>query len=775
MSDDTPIDAKQIVENLATGDTSETSDTSETTETTVEQAQIPEVIPLPKNLATDKKIVKLALAKLNDYLKRYTAQNGRIAFLEKCQIADAMYRVSKRRQFTDADDQKQDTLSNVASTSFYDSMRTITAGQKAVIFYNDELPVKFEKLAGNTVYPNSDEADRLERENNLLLRYTFDIDKWQGKTKKSMHYANKYGLELLRITWDRQTDKRMEKIPVIDPEGKMVGYKLEERERIVVDWPVLTRCDIKDSWFDALIDDAQDQMCILERMKMQPYAVNQKRGDNDAYLNVEKLGEAQLFKDEIVENEEVKNDRLENAGENPEVDDSTGHYEIWYCWVRLPIEKTDGGGYKWNKKAAPVWFETTWAGHMGSGNEICLQLRENPYWHKKNPYQLVHSHEDDKGAYHMGYATLLECLYEEETTTVNQLIDNKTLRNKAPFIGEKGNVLEKKLVWGANKIFNVKAGTSKTALTRLEVPDTTGSTQNDLAYIERRFNRTAGTDKPITGEAWGSRTTATEAAGIQQQAMKPALEDAEYVAEQRFPWMAEMCRELWKQFADPDRVIAVTGDNKTYEFKPASLYGDFNTKIVTIGQFEGDMLRRQNENDFIARVVIPFQAFFGKKGLQLFLQDVMKGRKFSNPTKYFDTPPDGDATRVAWNENVAILMGGVTDIPQPTENHDIHLSIHTPARDKYALLPKEQVNPDNLKRMDMHILGHNQLKEQAELGAQQQSQIGALQSQMQLGQGGGNQFGPPAAEGMAPQMAGEMVGDMAGGEAGGMVAGGGAM
>gem|GEM_PF-3365705 len=754
------IDAKAIVESLASGE----SLSDDGGRDDASDAGADNVIPLPPNLAKKQAIVKKALALVQEKYKLYAAQPARVKLISDMKKADAMARLSRVRNVTDATDQQQDTLSNVASPSFYDSIRAITAGQKSVIFYGNEMPVKYERVYGSTDFPDDEEARRVELQQNMLLRYTFDQGDWWSALKRSMYFNNKYGQEMLSITWDRCTEMKTERVPLYDGTGKLAGFAFERREKVTRDFPIVERVDLKDVWFDTTIDDMRDQHVIIRRLPMSLSRLRQKARDNDRYLNLDKLNKSHLWRKADAGDESVMEGRLENADESQR-EEENGNYDGYYVWARLPIEATDKGSFVWNDKATPEWCEMYFAGDINS-DCVCLQLRVNPYFHGKNPYNLVHSHEDDKGAIHMGYATLLECLYEEETTTINQFIDNKTKIINAPFVAEKGNLLEKKLTFNSNKVFHVRPGTGKTALTKLDYPDVTQTAMPMLQYLRERFNRTAGTDKPIMGEAWGSRTTATEAGAVMQQAMRPALEDAQYIAEQIFPWCAVMVAELWRQFADPDRVLYVTDQQIVNEVRPATLYGDYNTRIVTVGRFESDALRRSNENDFIARVLPLAQPLMSKRGLTEFFKDVMRGRKMDNAERYFEGSKEYDAERVAWMESTAMLESAVEDLPRPEEEHPVHLRIHRQVRDRYAMLPAEQQNQAALQVLDMHILIHEQMEAQAQVAPG--AEPGMAGPGNMNNAGGMNQFGAPPVEQAAPQMTGEMAGDVAGGALGGL-------
>ena len=712
-----------------------------------------EFLALPENLAGNKKLVDFALDEIKKYYNRFNAQSARTTMKAKLKIADAMLRVTKRRRVTDATDQQEKTRSNVSSTSFYDAHRVIVAGQRSVIFYGEELPVKYEaRPCDPKQAATAAEARRVAEEQNLLLRYTWDQANVEKTLKKALSYNIKYGQEMLCGSWNLTEEERVER----DSQGKPVKML-----RPVCDWPDFERCDLRQMWYDMQIDDMQLQNCILRYIPQNPREVLEigKTGFRQ-YMNLNKLTDSHLFRPDQSTGTTETEDLQENAGESPETQE-TGNYGLWYNWVRLPIVKK---GKKWvrDDKAVPQWFETTFTGSI-NGDCVCLQLRANPYWHRKNPYNLIHSHEDDKGAFHMGYATILETLFEEETTTINQLIDNNTWRQRAPLIGEQGNLLDRKPVLSPNKIVWVRPGTGLTALHRLEIPDTTGTAIPTLQWIERRFKTTAGANDPISGEEMKSRTTATAAQATMQQAMKPAIEESEYVSDQMLPWVAWWTAETWRQFGDPERAIWVTYGGTTRSIKPTKLYGEYNIRVVSIGQFQSDTLRQALDNDFLARV-IPIAVQTGamtKEGVREFLRDVMISQKRPNVNKYLQPGDDYyDAERVAWNENQEIILAGMQTMPTPRDNDMAHLRAHQPYLNLCKTMPPDEIDQNRVRSMERHILIHEQQAEK--------------KNAMMQATAGSNQFGPEPATmiGEIPQSAGEQIGDTAGGEMGGMTGGG---
>jgi len=704
-------------------------------------------VKLPPNLAGDTQLTTTVLDKIQEYFTKFKAQDARTQLKTDMKSADRMLRVTKTRDRTSATDQQEDTLSNVSSTSFYNAHRIITAGQRAVMFYGDEMPVIYESIPESPDFETDLESERVAFEQNKTLRYTFDVGHMVSKIKESLFYVNKYGQEALSLEWDFFQEERVERVPkTYDDEGRAITFAFEKKMRTVRDYPTLSRHDLKDFWYDTQILDIQNQKCILRRTQKGLEFFYQKQKDGE-FLNVGQLTSDQYFKSESEQGSEVLSDRQEDAGETPESQE-TGNIEAWPVWIRLPINEKG----KWDpEKTLPVWFESVWAGNI-ENDAKCVQLRRNPYHHQKNPYKIVYSHLDDKGAVRMGYATLLECLYEEETATLNEAIDNKTLRTRKPWIAERGNVLSRNLKFRqGNQTFWVKSGTGGTALKEINVQDTTNNMMPFLEWIRENFKRTAGTDKSVAGEYAGARTTSTEVQTVQRQAMKPALEDTEMLAEQYFPWIAEMVALLWRQFGDPTRILQIVEEGKTYPIKPTTLYGEFKTRVVSIGQFESDILAQQERTNFI-RAAYQFVApLMGRKGQIEFWRDDMKQRKMKNVDKYFPETANHDAERLAWYENILIFEQGQEVLPDTSDDHDVHIPIITNQLNNYKLLPPEERDENAVRIGTLHLMIHRQMQQQ--LAAAQQAAVAGQQERQALPAGSTGEVAGATLGGIAGQQA----------------------
>lgn len=702
----------------------------------------PEVEPTPAhreepiNWAHRPTVVEKCLELAKKALDHHQNQPERKSFDDIMDSADRMYRCSKTRDATSA--QYMATLSNYPSLSFFRRISRLTTEDKAVVLGRDDLPVKFAPIPGSEEY-EQEEGERLAQDWNMLLAYTMEMDNARATLGRILWFLNKYGNAVTCCEWDYRTAKRRQRvITERDPETNApLAFDFREDRVTIADWPTLSMADLKDIWFDAKIDGMEGQRAILRRSRVGIERLWQEQEDG-LIKNVDKITLDHLYAGEGIS--DTQSNREDNASRNYS-DEGTGELERWDVLIRVPI--TDAG--KWApRKVVPNWHWITWIGDLNR-NPVCVRLGPNPYFHGRTPYNLVHSHEDDIGALHMGYADILGPNYEEETTTVCQWEDNKTLRNKKPLVVEAGGILTRDLSFSANKVLVKRPGAEDPHF--VEVQDTTQTALPHLQWIEEDGDKAVGITKSLNAETVGNRASATADKQGLDQAMKQMLDKAYYVSDQLLRRYAQDVKDLWEQYADPARTLTIIYKGEVREIKPAELHGSMSIRVESVREYENNALRKQEETA-LANVLMPAWLQVGlKKPVIEMSKVILKGRNIADSETWFDDVGEADSERVAWSENQAILFGGVEDTPQPGENHETHLRLHETAARQYALLPAEEQNQQALQSLRMHIEQHKSLK----------------QSQMPTGGG----MAPAALGGETPPtVPGEVAGDLMGAEAG---------
>lgn len=779
----------------------------------------------PENMCNNEELAGQCLKATSSHYKRFIGQSSREELLTYIANADAKFRLAKtqNKQFSVGSTQESNTLSHVASTQFYKSCKLIYTGLCNIIFGDNlDLPARYESDENSEDYDYA-EGQRIATEQTEYFRSVYDNDSWSSIIKDSMYWLVKNAHELISVQWRYETDTKTERVPgyftkdgkpievypengaaiasetkkpytgqgydrngyqvekIFDENGRPLSYVFIDKTRVVRENPVLLRyrmedcyfdLDIKDDGSDPYLDYMQKQTCVI--VHTQKTLEQLLKGARDGlYENIDKISSAHLANDSnVVDAVDIKQERDENADQETDKQE-TGLFDSYHVFLKAPIDKEKK---EWSDSEIPEWTEIEFIGKISDSmpinlkkgekaqSPVCILLRKNIYHHKRNPFKLIFSHPDERGGVHMGNYTLLECNIEEQTTTINQHIDNKTLRIKSPWIGKKDSILNKnELVFkNGNQVVWINGDVDR-SLKKIDIPDTTQTTLPLLQMLKEDANETVGTTDVIQGQYAGSRTTGTEVVNVRAQALQPAIESARYIANQYFNFILRDTSDLCRQFSNPSKTIK----NGNYTIRPAELYGSLKTKVVAVDQFNADMTAKNSLTAFIqAGGFEKAQPYMGQSGGLNFWRMYAKVNKMPD---YLSIFPEARKMVEAENQAYADIAVILEDperasndpdlLPKEGEAHDVHIKILESAREKAkAVMPMaEEDQAERLKMsiqvFDLYILIHNQLKTQESQG----SGVGALSA-------GGQQ--QPSAEAALPTLEGEAFGDELAGQQG---------
>ena len=666
----------------------------------LKEGELPDHYQQINNLAGDKELVDQVRSWTNTNIQFFLNQGQRKKQTDaygNLDVADRMYRISLNIKTSSS--QVQPTLSDFTSTMYNRQVKTLSSGEISIFLEENKLPAKFEPVLDSGEY-TSEQGKWISSQQNMLEEITFEEDDRRAKLEDIITYNNKNGNEMVSVEWERVEKITTERVPTewsADNDAIPTKFDFVEKKRVTKDCPTLNRWPLQNCYFDAQIDDMNLQRCFAVR-KQFAYEKLLEDQEQGFIMNVNKISTANLAFGNS-EYDEVLDQTLVNAGEDADVE-ADGLYEVWDCWVRVPIKEKKtklGGKGTWSPdKVPPTLYWATFVGDI-AGDAVCVRLIKNPYFHQQIPYKLIHAYQDDKGAYHMSLSQMLQSLYWQVTTNLNQAADNVTLRNKAPYVTD-GKIFTKDLTSKANKLIRTARGVK---LEPIKVMESTQITLQLAKLLEEDADKTSGADKPIQGEKLGSRTSATESKKVFEQAMKPLLVKAEYVAEQLFKWMFELDYNLWRQFGDPEKILSVTKNNQIQEVKPTSLWGPIKIKITSILNYETNQNKRVNINSFIQNGFAAAQRSMGLSGESFFWREALRIFGFDNINEIIPPGGDFDAKNVALDEIYKIMqVDPLTEelllevMPKPEQNQLAHLSIEEPKLKEYELLPTPEDNAE---------------------------------------------------------------------------------
>jgi len=697
-----------------------------------EESVAPEVgsgqdyVDLPDNLAGDEELAK----RISDVMwrdwQRFDSQETRRHWVDRIIDNDRMYRCSDKRVSGKA---ARQTVSNVTDTGFRRRIDTIHANEMSVLIPDDGLPAFYEVGRADDSGSSGEEAERVIDDRNALEVHYWEEDNRVAKIRAANMKTNKDENCIVSMEWCREV--RTEKVRVVserDPEtGEPTKFSFEETTEPVKDCPSFDLHDPKDVWFDTTVKDAQQTPWIKRRDVLLDELYAQQEAGNIA--NVGKITSKQLADGHDISEADLEDERNLNAGQATTDDEPNGLIRIYDFWARLPID--DKG--KWAPgKVLPRIFWCTFAGRI-DGEKVPLRIQKNPYNHGMMPFLILHSHRDDRGIIHDGLGTAIEGLWDEANTNINQAVDNKTARNRPVWVA-KGHwgTRDLTLRGGYNKV--LKAGVNG-SMDQLMPQDTTQTTMAFSDRLEDLMDKVAGTDKPIAGEALGSRTSATEAKNIFDQAVKAPLAKVQYWAEdQLFPWMLKMDASLSDQFADPSLTIKVLGR----EIRPARLYGPFGVRVTVVTEHANNALARQQMAAWVQNDLPILAPYMSPEGPGIAGEKAARSAGFSaaESQKMFGTKNLADSVNQAREEAWAILEEGALIQPDPEQNLEVHVQVKSEILQQLKDLQRAgdpDADPQRIALLEAHI---NQLKQmQAQQSAQAQQTAANIPAQQDPTQG----------------------------------------
>jgi len=689
------------------------------------------------NLAGDKELTKMVWSWAQEQYRHFDGQTQRKEFCGTdgvMDISDRMIRVALRRKTSSKQD--QDTISDVASTVFFENHRTLTAAIDQIFFPPDSsaLPAVYEPEI-NTMEYTSEQGEWIAEQQNRTEQYTFDEDKRAATIKNIHHFLLEYGQQMLSLDWVREAETRFERVPRRDAQGNLIvddngiPTKFDNKEvtRIVKDWPHLASHGLRNCWFDAQIEDMDKQRCILLRTQLgwETLAARQAGGQ---FMNVKNLTSKQLYVGEN-DNENALENRMDNAGENATTEEN-GLFDVWDVRGFMPVKEFNGkrrGKGKWDDSAAPVRYWAQFAGKIGDKEAVCLQLIRMPFGHNRSGLKWINVLRDDKGAYHKTLSRMIEPLYWQDVTNVNQAFDNLNMRNNAPWHVDgaiKSRGAAGSLKFRSNMLIKTDRGVT---LKRIPVEDTTGITMDMDARLESKIERAMGSDKALKGQMAFARTAATQAENNLNQQLAPIDDMADYIADQMYPWMLELDAPLWRQYGDPKMELAIRGKDGVIPIEPTRLWGPIKTKVVAVTRFKNDAARRREVNSFIQNGLPQFAPVMGEAGMAAFARDSFKLFGFDNVEEYVPIGGDYDARDRARLESYQMLFGDEQPEVNEQDNHRVHIEVHEMWANQFAAADTENDQRARIQAVQFHVQVHKDMLAQGQQQAASQQAPGGEQ------------------------------------------------
>jgi hypothetical protein len=211
-----------------------------------------------------------------------------------------------------------------------------------------------------------------------------------------------------------------------------------------------------------------------------------------------------------------------------------------------------------------------------------LRDMPNPFAHKKKPFVEFKYINNPHEFYGIGIPEITEHLQIELNTIRNQRIDNVNFElNKMFTVKRYANINPKSLVWRPGGIIPVD---DHNDIQPLEVNHVTANAYNEESIVKSDIKEVTGTVDVIRGMITSSRTTATEAATIADNATQRLKFIIRGFAHS-FIRLSRMIIQLNQQFIDTERYIRVFDDYNKLSFiklAPMDIQGEFDLTVENV-------------------------------------------------------------------------------------------------------------------------------------------------------------------------------------------------
>lgn len=567
------------------------------------------------------------------------------------------------------------------TTQFYRQVVQKAANGYAVQTSKD-MPFRYEPLHDGGIETPKHAEDRAKKMN-LLAKWSMKKDRFPRKSIDFWTQVYKYGNIPVMCEWVQRLGKTKTAVPVFGEDGTTLErFDIEEIEGAVVEnRPEFKVLPIESVKADPSIGNIQDQDCVIVLCAVGlGEIVNGIRTGIYRPDLMADLGKSHQWDGQSgLPGRDRKDSNRSSAftvGRG-----CSGQYLKREVFVNLPI----GDDGKWStEENLPVRYRVTLIGNSPS-TSVVARIERNQEPDDAIPIEMIHANPDDSDyLYHISPFEVVRSNISTETTLIRQVIDNNSLANYAPYWEVAGQVHGTDRKFGPNSRFVVDDPNS---IGLLQVRELSQPTLNVLEYVKEDSNTANSIDKNMSGESFGARTSAQEAATISSNSQRPNLVNIEYVLEQFLGFYASRIKVLWEAYARKEQVVQITDSNEHPAYvRPSEIHGEFDVVVDIIDEIKENEVKAQRMINY-AQVVSQGPMSQTIDWLQ-FSKDLSE--KLMGTSKYVVAGNTGD-TDVLARMNIAAMLRGEFPSMDGSMNLARHLELYRQERARWA--GREESNP----------------------------------------------------------------------------------
>ncbi len=565
-----------------------------------------------------------------------------------------------------------------------------------------------------------------------------------------------YGTALQKLWWKQEIgDMRYrtgKRVPDPDfPGASKVELSEIEREELLFDGNTVKNVSIFDFYTSPNSTSVEDSEWCADRSAWADFEVKQM-GELGHWLNLEQLKDRagtndMSFGDEFKERKSYSYGVFDprQAAWAPHIP----HYTVIDWWGPLVIAKK-GGSYK-TAICNVVMIEP-------DNMQTIVRITENPYWHKKKPYQSWRPIQLHQEFYGIGQIEMIARLSQEKDLKRNLGMAAMQLAGNPMFLlSDEANVPDGQLILQPG--LTLRVPDVQNSIAPLHVPDVGDVSLKAENIITKDIRETNGTTSPMMGaqDPFGkSGKTATQHTSEIDEANSRLVGSIENYEHQVVEPMLNQMTWNNQQFMSYDKVIREVGPlgmryQDRYTIRPQDLLGRFLVQPLASHRLTTKQVQVQQLTNLLDRAPVINQMYgpMAVKMPKLMAYILEIGHGILNADDFITVPPEEGGLMTALEEHECWYHGNVP--PRRADDNDMrHVFAHMQElmTERFKLL--EDTSPGTASRAVAHLAEHQRkialVKEQQEKALME---MGQMQSMMG-GQNGGSPIAGAAGPGQAP-------------------------
>ena len=596
-------------------------------------------------------------------------------------------------------------------------------------------------------YAEAEEHDDNSKSQEALCKKQLRAAGHGQKASRGIRDGLIYGTQIQKLWWRQEVGDMTYRVGhrVADesiPGGSKVELEEVTNEEFTYDGNDLENVSIFDLLTSPNASSIDDAEWCADRSMWPDYKVKEM-GELGHWVNLEALKDHvgthdSSFGDEFKERKSYAYGVFDprEASHAPHIP----HYEVIDWWGPLVVE--DKNGNYVTKQCNVVMIEPHSLG-------LIVRITENPYWHKKKPYQAWKPIDLEDEFYGIGAIEMIARLSREKDAKRNLLMAATQLEANPMFeVSDQANIPDGQLILQPGLCLRVpQVGQSIAPIHVPKVSDAALKAENQLTMDMRE---TAGTSSPTMGaqDPFGkSGKTATQhTSEIDQGKLRMAPMIANYEMQIIEPMLSQMAwnNQQFMSYEQVIREVGASGMNYTdrYTVGPQQLIGRFVVQPLASFKLLTKQTQVQQLVNLLDRIPIFAQTYGPQsiKGPELMAYVLEQGFDIRDAGRFVTVPPNQTDLLSAMQEQELWYHSKVPTV-RADDNHLRHTLAHLEELkgERFEKLYKH--DPGTAARARAHIAEHLQIlaitQEQQEKQIMDMQQVAtAMQIQPPQGIGG---------------------------------------